>query len=153
MHKLLVLFLLLFSVARPALATPPTDTELLRQFMRAATDGHTSDSTLIARFMCPELLFRHNDARIDSARAMLSVLLASIRKQWQPHPRQLRQSRFLPSQEVPHPNFHMLGGEEGAYVLVHKRKPSMYFLVVENRVASFLLINQGGEAYFLDFCR
>lgn len=151
MKKLLLLLLRLPAAAAPT-AAPPADTVLLRQFMQAVTDGHTPDSTLIARFMCPDLLLRHGDPRVDRGRAGLTYLFGELRKDWRSRPGQLRRGRFLPSAAVPHPDFHMLGDEQGAYVLVVDDKPLIYFLVENSQVASFLLLDQGGERYFLDFC-
>lgn len=149
MKKLWCLLLL----SLPATAAPPaTPAKLLRQFVRALTDSHTSDSVLIARFMCPDLLLQRGNPRVDTARAWLHGWRAEVQKQ-QLSSRQVRRARVLPSRQVPHPGFHMLGGEEDAYVVQVAGGPSFYLLVHGQQIASFLLLNQGGEAYFVDFCR
>lgn len=145
-------FLLLLSL--PATAAPPAPpAKLLRQFVRALTDSHTSDSVLIARFMCPDVLLQRNNPRADTARMWLHGWRTEMQKQAQLSPRQVRRARVLPSRQVPHPTFHMLGGEDDAYVMQVEGRPNLYFLVHGQQIASFLLLNQGGEAYFVDFCR
>lgn len=134
------------------MATPPP-TKLVRQFTQALLDNRVPDSVLVARFMCPDLLLQHGNPRADQARTMLHYWRIEVQKQTQLSPRQLRRAPVVPSRQVPHPNFHMLGGEENTYVLQLDKQPNWYFLVHGQQVNSGLLLNQGGEAYFVDFCR
>lgn len=137
----------------PALAIPPpTPAKLVRHFAQACLDKNVSDSVLITHFMCPDLLLQRGNPRIDKGRKMLHYWRIEVQKHMQLSPRQLRRAHIVPSRKVPHPNFHMLDGKEDTYVLQLDKQQNWYFLVRGQQVASGLLLDQGGEAYFLDFC-
>lgn len=58
----------------------------------------------------------------------------------------------LPANQIPPKPFHMLSGTKDVYVAQYHRKIISYFLLQDDKIASTLLIGQGNENYFVDFC-
>ncbi|NML63689.1 hypothetical protein HHL22_00545 [Hymenobacter sp. RP-2-7] len=151
MKKLLFVLLML---RLPAAAVPPCPA-LLQHFVLDLLDKQVPDSVLISRYMCPSLLLRRGDPQAMKGQALLHSFRLEHQKQWSLDSlrfKAISRARIRPSRQSLHPTFHMLGGEENAYVVQLKGQPDLYLLVKDQQINSFLLINQGGEAYFLDFC-
>ena len=152
MKKLLFVLLLLPAAvsATPAL---PADTVLLRQFLEAVADNHIPDSVLVARFMCPNYLFRPNEPRIDTIAALLRSSLFMLRVSLQRHLESLRRSKFIPFSELTCKPFVLVDGEEGVYAAVDGLQPRMYLLIRDKRVVAFEVTGSQGKAHFHDYCR
>jgi len=57
----------------------PADTLIARQFLEAVADTLASDSLLVARYMCADVLFRKHEPRIDTMVALMRASLVFLR--------------------------------------------------------------------------
>ncbi len=136
--------------------TSPTDTVVARQFLEAVADTLLSDSVVVARFMCADVLLRKHEPHVDTAAALLRESLYFLRVSLLRSLPKVRRSRFVSFRDLPQkPPFELVGGAEGAYVLLEGEQPKLYLLVRESRVVSFALSFYEGphRAHFRDYCR
>ncbi len=136
--------------------TSPADTIIARQFLEAVADTLVSDSVVVARFMCADVLFRTNEPRTDTIVAYLRASLVFVRASLLENLAAVRRSRIIPFEVLPlKPPFELVGGEEGAYVLMEGKQPRLCLLVRGGRIAAFELSFYEGpkKAHFRDYCR
>jgi hypothetical protein len=136
--------------------TSPADTVVARQFLEAVADTLVSDSIVVARFMCPALLFRKHEPHTDTVVALLRESLYFLRVGLVRALPAVRRSRLISFQNLPQkPPFELAGGIEGAYVLLEGEQPRLCLLVRRGRVAAFSLSFYEGpqRAHFRDYCR
>ncbi len=136
--------------------TASADTLIARQFLEAVADTLVSDSMLVARYMCADVLFRKHEPRIDTVVVLMRASLVFLRASLLENIAAVRRSRIIPfkdlSSKLP---FELVDSKEGAYVVVEAEEPRLCLLVRGGRVAAFELSIYGEpkKACFRDYCR
>jgi hypothetical protein len=150
-YLLVFLFLISFSTHGQNIGS-----NALKEFIRDATDTKLSNIELGDKYFCTGILHR-NDKYGEEARSYLEFALSNQRKYLREKELNLDEISFKPfyqlsESEIPPKPFHMLHETSHVYVGVYKGKALLFFLLNENKIASTLLIGQGDEHYFVDFC-
>jgi len=118
----------------------PADTLLARQFLEAVADTLVSDSLLVARYLCADVLFRKREPRIDTTVVLMRASLVFLRASLLRNIAAVRRSRIIPFKDLsPKLPFESVGSAEGAYVVVEGKEPWLCLLVRGGRVAAFSL--------------
>ncbi len=98
-----------------------------------------------------------NDKNEEEARSYLEFALSNQRKYLRD--KQVNEDNIffkqfsqLSENEKPSKPFHMLHETSNVYVGVYQGKAFIFFLIDGDKIASTLLIGQGDEHYFIDFC-
>ncbi len=132
---------------------PPTT---LKEFIQDVTGAKLNDIEIGDRYFCTNLLHR-TDSKGELARNYLQFALSQQRSLLQEKNLDLNEVRFtsystLSPGELPAKPFHLLEETENVFVAQYHGEIICFFLVEGNKIASTLLINQGGESYFINFC-
>ena len=130
--------------------------DVLKEFIRDATDTKLNNIELSDKYFCTSIIHR-NDKYGKEARSYLEFALSNQRKYLREKTLNFDNISFKPfnqlsESEIPPKPFHMLHETSHVYVGVYKGKALLFFLLNENKIASTLLIGQGDEHYFVDFC-
>ncbi|AMR29101.1 hypothetical protein A0257_19715 [Hymenobacter psoromatis] len=128
----------------------------MRSFISDAADSTHTSAALMQKYFCPALLHFPGQSG-EQARKELIFWLDQQRKFLWTQDLHLTEIVFtaydaLPGPEIPPCPFHMLGSTAHVYVARYQQKIIWYFLLQDDKLASTLLIGQGDEHYFLDFC-
>ena len=150
----ILLFTFLLGFLPPAHPSQPTT--LLQTFMQDAVSLQLTDTELADKYFCTAVLHCTDEYGAKARQSLawaLTTQRAFLRKQ-QVTADEVTFAAFdeLPANELPPKPFHMLGETAQVYVARYHGKILSYFLLQGDRIASTLLLNQGGEHYFLDFC-
>jgi hypothetical protein len=150
-HLLCSLLLCLLALGKPV---EPTNT--LKEFVRDLVDRKLSNTEIGERYFCTTVLHR-TDHYGEKARANLDSSLSLQRDYLHTQQITLSDVKFtaydaLPATEVPPKPFHMLGETTHVYVAQYHGEIVLYALLQDDQIASILLLGQGDEHYFLDFC-
>ena len=132
-------------------------TALLKGFTQDAVDQKLSNVELGDKYFCTSVLHR-TDEYGEKARKGLNWILTTQRPQLREQRINLAELTFTPydslsTSELPPKPFHMLGETKQVYVAQYHGKIILYFLLQDDKIASTLLIGQGIEHYFLNFCK
>lgn len=149
-------FLLLFLLWLPLSKTAEPD-GLLRAYMRDAVAQQLSNDALAEKYFCTSMLHR-SDASGTKARKSMQWALTTQRDQLRTQQVNAEQVTFaaydaLPASQIPPKPFHMLSETKQVYVAQFRGEIVSYFLLRDGKIASTLLLGQGNEHYFIDFCR
>lgn len=140
---------------------PPTKSEepakWLKAFVRDAVAQQLSNTELKDTYFCTNMLHR-TDAYEEKARKGMEWALTMQRPFLREKQLNLDEVRFAPYEslsvgERPAKPFHMLGETKNVYVAQYRGEIILYFLLQDDKIASTLLLGQGSEYYFIDFCR
>jgi hypothetical protein len=139
-----------------SLGKPTEPTESLKEFMRALVASKLSNAEIGERFFCTAVLHR-TDQYGAKARAGLEYSLTLQRDYLRTQQMNLSEVTFtayaaLPATAVPPKPFHMLGETTHVYVAQYHGEIVLYALLQDNQIASILLLGQGDEHYFINFC-
>ncbi len=129
---------------------------ILKQFIQDVTENKLNNTEIGDRYFCTNLLHR-NDSKGELARKYLQFALSQQRSLLQEKNLNLNEVRFtsystLSSDELPAKPFHLLNETENVFVAQYHGEIICFFLIENNKIASTLLIDQGGESYFINFC-
>lgn len=155
--KKLIGFLLLMLVGMPARsASRPALVALLRQFVHDAMAEQLSNTALADTYFCTAILHRDDQYGLKARAAMEWALTLQRQKLREEH-LPLAELSFVPYDELPAAKlppkpFHMLGPTTNVYVARYRGQILLYFLLDNTKIASTLLVGQGDEHYFMDFC-
>ena len=152
MKMLLCALLLTFSKS----TTPPKSSTILKEYVQDVVEKKLSDTEIGDKYFCTQMLHR-TDQKGEDARKYLQFALSYQRSSLQKKQVKLDEVKFLlydslPPNELPTKPFHMLGETTNVYVAQYNGEIVCFFLLQNDKIASTLLINQGGESYFIDFC-
>jgi hypothetical protein len=151
--KYLVAFLFFVSFSTYGQNTNPN---VLKEFVRDASETKLNNAELGDKYLCTDILHR-NDKYGEEARSYLEFALFNQRKYLREKNINFDDILFKPfnqlsESEIPPKPFHMLHETSHVYVGVYQGKVLIFFLMNESKIASTLLIGQGDEHYFIDFC-
>lgn len=131
----------------------------IRGFIRDVINDKLSSAEIGDKYFCTTVLHR-TDKYGTEARSYLESTISEHRinlknRQVNVNGIILKPFDKLTKEEMPPKPFHMLSETENVYVALYQGKIVMFILLQNNqkRIASTMLINQGGEYYFLDFCQ
>jgi len=124
--------------------------------MRDLLDSKLGNTEIGERYFCTAVLHRTDHAG-EKARTFLEYSLSQQRDELrtqQVNPREVEFTAYdaLPTVEVPPKPFHMLGETTHVYVAQYHGKIVLYALLQDDKIASTLLLGQGDEHYFMNFC-
>lgn len=133
-----------------------TPAEQLSKFMGDAVSQQLTNTELADEYFCTNMLHR-TDEYGEKARKGLNWVLTMQRQELRKCRMNINKLTFTPFDELmaserPAKPFHMLSDTKNVYVARYHGKIVYYFLLQDAKIASTLLINQGGEHYFMDFC-
>lgn len=151
--KILIYAFLLFL----PLAKPSGPNQRLKEFTRDAVEQKLNNTELADKYFCTTMLHR-NDEHGAKARKGMEQALTMQRDLLRTQRVKADEVTFtpydkLPANQVPPKPFHMVGETTHVYVAQYHGAIVSYFLLQNDKIASTLLIGQGDEHYFLDFCR
>jgi len=151
--KYLVAFLFFVSFSTYGQNIKPS---VLKEFVRDASEIKLNNAKLGDKYLCTNILHR-NDKYGEEARSYLEFALFNQRKYLREKNIYFDDILFKPfnqlsESEIPPKPFHMLHETSHVYVGVYQGKVLIFFLMNESKIASTLLIGQGDEHYFIDFC-
>lgn len=144
------LFALLFSFGQPAHPTQPI--ALLQEFVRDVVSQQVTDTDLEVKYLCPTLL-QQQSATGDKARATVGNYFLQLKKHLREHQVKAEEVRFTPFDSLPTKPFEIIGGSSQVYVAQYQGETICYFLVEDNKISSFLLLETGLRAFFITFCK
>lgn len=131
----------------------------VREFISDVINGKLSNVEIGDKYFCTTVLHR-TDKYGTEARSYLESTISEHRinlrnRQVNVNDVILKPFDALTKEEIPPKPFHMLSETEDVYVAQYQGKIVMFILLQHDRkkIASTMLINQGGEYYFLDFCQ
>ncbi len=132
------------------------DTLALKGFVRDAIDTKLTNSELAEKYFCMDILTSKEKYGVE-ARAYLDFAFIHQRKYLRDKQVNANKILFKPfsqlsESELPAKPFHMLHETSNVYVSVYEGKALVFFLLNKSKIASTLLIGQGDEHYFVDFC-
>ena len=151
--KYILVFFLLISFSTYGQNANPN---ALREFVRDASETKLNNTEFGDKYLCTNILHR-NDKYGDEARSYLEFTLFNQRKYLREKNLNFDDILFKPfnqlsESEIPPKPFHMLHETSHVYVGVYQGMVLIFFLMNESKIASTLLIGQGDEHYFIDFC-
>jgi hypothetical protein len=154
--KAFFLFLVSFlSLSEIRLENDPAS---IRGFISDVITNKLSNAEIGDKYFCTAVLHRTDKYGVE-ARNYLESTLSEHRtnlknRQVDVNDIILKPFDALTKEEIPPKPFHMLSETEDVYVAQYQGKIVMFILLQHDRkkIASTMLINQGGEYYFLDFC-
>lgn len=137
-------------------STSQNSSVILKQFIQDIIGAKLSDTEITDRYFCTNLLHRA-DSKGELARRYLQFALSQQRGLLQEKHLKLDEVKFAPystlsPSELPAKPFHLLNETENVFISQYHGEIICYFLVQDDKIASTLLINQGGENYFINFC-
>ena len=141
---------LLLGFGQPTIPAQPT--ALLQGFMRDVISQQLNDTELENKYLCPTQLQQQSVAG-DKARIIVGKYLSLLRTQLNEQKVNPEEIVFTPFDSLPAKPFEIIGGSQQVYAVQYRCEDIFYFLVEENKISSFYLINQDGQAYFVTFCR
>ncbi|MGI4885768.1 MAG: hypothetical protein ACRYFR_12490 [Janthinobacterium lividum] len=149
--KILLYILLLLPLTKPS-----KPDKWLREFMRDAVEKKLDNTVLADKYFCTNILHR-TDEYGEKARKGTEWALTMQRDLLRAQHVNADEVTFtpydeLPASKIPPKPFHMLGETKHVYVALYRGEIVSYFLLQDEKVASTLLIGQGDEHYFIDFC-
>jgi hypothetical protein len=132
------------------------NTIALKGFVHDAIENKLNNKELAEKFFCTDILKR-NDKYGEEARSYFEFALLNQRKYLRSERVNVDAVSFkkfsqLSEDEIPPKPFHMLHETSKVYAAVYQGKVLLFFLMNDSSIASTLLIGQGDEHYFLDFC-
>jgi hypothetical protein len=132
------------------------DTVALKGFVRDAIDTKLTTSELAEKYLCTNILTSKEKYGVE-ARAHLEFAFVHQRKylrdkQINANKVSLKPFGQLSESELPPKPFHMLHETSNVYAAVYEGQVCLFFLLNKDKIASTLLIGQGDEHYFVDFC-
>lgn len=136
--------------------TPTTPIVLLQNFLRSVMEARMSNTALASEYFCTTVPQRNNESGIkvrkgiDLALTMQRDLLRA--QHVNASDVTIIPYDELPTSEIPPKPFHMLGDTKHVYVAQYHGKIVSYFLMSDGKIASNLLLGQGDEHYFINFC-
>lgn len=142
------------------LTQPSEPNKWLKEFVRDAVEQKLNNTELADKYFCTNVLHR-TDVYGEKARKGMDWALTMQRTFLRKQRVKADKVTFtpfdeLPVNQLPPKPFHMLSETKHMYVAQYHGKIVSYFILPEdeqdNKIASTLLLNQGGENYFLDFC-
>lgn len=151
MKILICTFLLFLPLAK--LSEP---NQWLKEFTRDAVEQKLNNTELADKYFCTNMLHR-NDEHGAKARKGMEQALTMQRDLLRAQRVNVDKVTFtpydeLPANQVPPKPFHMAGETKHVYVARYQGEIVSYFLLHNDKIASTLLIGQGDEHYFIDFC-
>ncbi|MGI4821328.1 MAG: hypothetical protein ACRYFV_08970 [Janthinobacterium lividum] len=136
--------------------SPTNPNANLKAFIHDIIEAKLSDAQIGDKYFCTQMLHR-TDQKGEDARRYLQFALSYQRSSLQKKQLKLDEVKFIPydslsANELPAKPFHMLSETKNVYVAWYSGEIICFFLLQNGKIASNLLINQGGENYFIDFC-
>lgn len=124
--------------------------------MRDAVEQKLNNTALTDKYFCTTILHR-TDEHGEKARKGTEWALTMQRDLLRAQHVNIDEVTFtpydkLPISEIPSKPFHMLGETNYVYVAQYHGEIISYFLLQDEKIASTLLIGQGAEHYFINFC-
>ena len=135
---------------------PSEPDKWLREFMRDAVEQKLNNTALADKYFCTIVLHR-TDEYGEKVRKGMEWALAMQRdclREQRVNADKVTFTPFdeLPANRLPPKPFHILSETKYVYVAQYQGKIILYFLLQDDKIASTLLIGQGDEHYFIDFC-
>jgi hypothetical protein len=150
----ILIFTPLFTLLQSVSPTNPNTN--LKAFIHDTIEAKLSDTEIGDKYFCTQMLHR-TDQKGEDARKYLQFALSYQRSSLQKKQLKLDEVKFIPydslsANELPAKPFHMMSETRNVYVARYNGEIICFFLLQNGKIASNLLINQGGENYFIDFC-
>ncbi len=137
--------------------TPPQPNAMLKGYVIDAVGTALSNEELWKKYFCTTQLGR-TDQDGEQTRAMLNSWLSQQRKLLRKDQLNLAEVVIIPydslsASERPAKPFHMMSETTRTYVAQYHGEIISFFLLQDNKIASTLLIDMGGENNFMNFCK
>ena len=140
---------LLFMFWRPSVIAQPT--AVLQKFILDLAGKRLSNTALEEKYFC-QMLFQQQSAASNKARTVMDNYLTLLRSQLTDKQVYTEEIKFVPFNLLSDKDFELIGDTQQVYAAQYRGSILCYFLMKEDRIDSFLLLNQGGRAYFVSFC-
>lgn len=131
-------------------------TALFKSYLRDAVDTKLSSLDLADKYFCTINLHRTGQDG-EFARQMTDVWLSDQRKKLREKDLNMDEIQFVPydaltaEQQMAHP-FFMRDETTHTWVALYHGEIACFFLLKDDRIASTLLLDMGGENSFIDYC-
>lgn len=124
---------------------------LLQGFMLDLSSQQLPNLVLEEKYFCSSLLQQHANGD-TKMRVMADSYLTLLKKQLSEQQVNTAEIQFIPFNQLPNKEFELIGNSQQVYAAQYRGDILCYFLLKEDKIESFLLLNQAGRAYFVSFC-
>ena len=135
---------------------PSEPDKWLREYMRDAVEQKLNNTALSDKYFCTAMLHRTDEygAKARKGTEWALTMQRDLLRAQHVTADEVTFTAYdeLPANQIPPKPFHMLGDTKHVYVAQYHGEIVLYFLLQDDKIASTLLIGQGVEHYFIDFC-
>lgn len=150
-------FFCFLAISLSPLSPPALPNAMLKQYVIDSVGSKLSNEELWGKYFCTTLLGR-TDQDGEKTRSILDFWLSQQRNFLRKDQMNLAGVTIAPfdslaANELPTKPFHMMSETTHTYVARYHGEIILFFLLQDDKIASTLLVNMGGENNFTSFCK